>query len=1475
MSNEKSKPQDSKSNLAPAKAASGKPSPAPKGPPTAKSPAPPPGPRPPLFRRIDWIAFLVTTVLTFIGYYLTLAPDLTLEDSGELATGSFYAGVPHPPGYPVWTIYTWLFTVLVPVSNIAWRVALSSAVAAALSCGLIALLTSRGSSMIIEGIEELKAIERRTENIICLLSGYVAGMLIGFNGYMWSQAVIVEVYPISLLSFMGVLCCLLRWMYAPEQRRYLYAVLFLFGICFTNHQTLILAAMGIEVAIVARDPKLGRDLLFINTVFFVTGLVLMSQGGLESIRNNQMLFLIFCTIGVTSALFCAWLTVTTESLLSEWKPTLIMMFLWGAGAAFYLYMPLASMSNPPMNWGYARTREGFFHALSRGQYEKTNPTTSPERFFSQVAMYADGAKEEFNLVYLAIGVIPLAFLFWRQIKRHDLSWLVWVFAAWAAIRTLVGLRAHETPLVFGVGIIYGFALLLITLVPLIKVLCHKPTDGPEESWLAGLCAIFLCLAMLLMVMLNPSPDRQSTALTKVFFTASHVMLAMWIGYGLALISAALVVHYERLRLWALGGGTVAAGLALYSLLDLERQLPLAVFTAWFDLGLAVVVVLCFALARVRAPLIPLLAVLALMPGYSILSHWSDNEQRGHLFGFWFGHDMFTPPFTAKDGKLSYDPKERAELLAKPAAAKLVYPEMARDAVLFGGTDPGRFCPTYMIFCESFIKPEDRRDPNFDRRDVPIITQNALADATYLMYIRAHYNRSTQPDEPFFQNLLRSYTQRAQDRPTVASRLVAPLDNAFTKLGASIERNRRAGSSYFQEADFTDLAALTAKLKPGASQDVLAKYLFDSLSQETRDLLTRGADERALRRPLARDLNVILERELAEKARLDEDLAALEKREKDIVVREQKKQTRLMEFAKGNFPLYDPARFASVKLSEHVQKFITQDPKSHTRIRLNRLLLEAAYPKELAKSLGGVYPDREIHTPTPGDSQKAFQDYMDDVTKRRALNQLRPGENFDEVRDPASGQMRVSVSGQVAVMGINGVLTKMIFDANPDHEFYVEESFPLEWMYPYLTPFGIIMKINRQPLPELSQEIVDRDHHFWSKFSSRLIGDWITYDTSVSNICAFAERVYKHRDFTGFTGDPAFVRDDDGQKAFSKLRSALAGIYYWRINQCAGRPVEQTRMIKECEFAYKQAFAYCPFSPEAVYRYSNLLISLQRVDDALLVAQTFLKLDPKNASAQKLVDDLTSLKAPRVQAQTQLAPMLAQQQSNPGNLAAAMPLLQNYATLGQTNQGVAVLDTFLTNPSSDLGTLINISGLYGQFGNQARRLAALAAAGQVGSRLMTNAATDTATLLTLAESVYRPLGDHARRLAAVTRAADASERILANPQADLAAITLAAQAFNAATDINNPAHLARLERVMIRLAAVAPSNGEAWYDLAAVQASLKKTNEAIESLTHAIPISRQRLATNPQANNLELMARQDARFTNLHPVPRFQQIFLQK
>src|SRR5580765_3053727 len=330
MNNDKSKMPTGKPQPAgPASAAPAKSGPAPAG---AKSPPPPPAPRP-LFRRTDWLTFLITFAAVWIGYYLTLAPELTLEDSGELATGSMYAGIPHPPGYPVWTIYTWLWTVLLPVKNIAWRVALGHATSGALAAGLLGLLVSRGSSLLMEGIEDFKALVGGWESAVCMVSGFVAGGLIGFNGFMWSQSVIVEVYSFSVASLMVVLLCLLRWMYAPHQWKYLFLALFFHGICFTNHQTLIVAAMGIEVAIAAASFRMGRYLFLGNSIIYIAGLVLKQQHILTALDQNQAIFVIFNVVGVLSIACYCWFSILSKETLPEFC-------LDAALAAFFILLTL-------------------------------------------------------------------------------------------------------------------------------------------------------------------------------------------------------------------------------------------------------------------------------------------------------------------------------------------------------------------------------------------------------------------------------------------------------------------------------------------------------------------------------------------------------------------------------------------------------------------------------------------------------------------------------------------------------------------------------------------------------------------------------------------------------------------------------------------------------------------------------------------------------------------------------------------------------------------------------------------------------------------------------------------------------------------------------------------------------------------------------------------------------------------------------
>lgn len=219
------------------------------------------------------------------------------------------------------------------------------------------------------------------------------------------------------------------------------------------------------------------------------------------------------------------------------------------------------------------------------------------------------------------------------------------------------------------------------------------------------------------------------------------------------------------------------------------------------------------------------------------------------------------------------------------------------------------------------------------------------------------------------------------------------------------------------------------------------------------------------------------------------------------------------------------------------------------------------------------------------------------------NQLRPGE---DVNVDANG--RIQISGHVAVMNINGLLAKIVFDKNPDRDFYVEESFPLDWMYPYLEPHGLIFKLNRQPLTGLPDELVAQDHDYWRGVIRPMIGDWLTDDTSVEQVAVFVKKTFEQQDFSGFTGDKAFIQNDYSNRMFSKLRSSIAGLYAWRMNQAVGEKDKQ-RMSEAADFAFRQAWALCPNSPEAVFRFVKFLLKQGRISDAILVAETTAQMPP--------------------------------------------------------------------------------------------------------------------------------------------------------------------------------------------------------------------------------------------------------------------------
>lgn len=131
------------------------------------------------------LPFLLTLGGALLAYGLTLAPDLTWAnwgyDGGELVATAVTLGVPHPPGYPTYTLIGKLVTWL-PLGTLPGRLNLFSAVAAGLSAAVTAV-TATGMST-------------RTSPETAV----IAGLTLALTPLVWGQAIITEVYALNLLA---------------------------------------------------------------------------------------------------------------------------------------------------------------------------------------------------------------------------------------------------------------------------------------------------------------------------------------------------------------------------------------------------------------------------------------------------------------------------------------------------------------------------------------------------------------------------------------------------------------------------------------------------------------------------------------------------------------------------------------------------------------------------------------------------------------------------------------------------------------------------------------------------------------------------------------------------------------------------------------------------------------------------------------------------------------------------------------------------------------------------------------------------------------------------------------------------------------------------------------------------------------------------------------------------------------------------
>lgn len=1005
----------------------------------------------PFFRRIDWSAFWTVFVLSLVLYVMTLAPTVTLEDSGELIVAADYLGVPHPPGYPIWTLASWFFQwVFHGVTfhghpNPAWAVGLCSAFFGALACGLLAMLLSRSGAHMLQSVTRLKdVVGLRAENLFCWAGGVAGALLFAFSPAMWSQAVIAEVY--SLNAFFQTLVMLLfyRWLCRPAERGTLYAMAFAFGLGLTNHQTLLLMGVALAIGLFVRDRRLFRDFFIVGAVMSLIVLVNVvgsKTGHVELLWVSGPAYASFW-IQTTLAVL---IPVLFAFLLPNGRTVCFTILLVELGLSFYLYMPFASDQNPPMNWGYARTWQGFIHAITRGQYERISPANIfTAKFLSQIGMYLKDLKTQFTLLVAVAGLLP--FCAWR-IRLRGRSWsglyaalaLGLAAAAVAAVAQFLPAgslaQARMAELFEGVvGAILALALVGLT-VMILRLLARQFLyfDAPEADLgskivvgvLMFLGAVVLSFVLFSILRHAFAPGVPPAAAARLWGSVLGIVLAgaglAWLmrpPFGLSFDTHPLMQGWMLTTVVAFAAVSVGF-IALANLsLDIQSQFigrvqfiqSHAIYAIWLGYGL--IFTLAFIDLALRGHTAVQYAAMAFALALPAIPLWHNAfneeqiailggaEQNGHHFGWMFGHGQLQGvEGIREDLKAELSPAEfEAEWARYPDPS--YPPPMSPHAIFFGGTDPGRFVPTYMIYSAK-VRP-----------DVYLITQNALADNTYI-------------------NVMRD-----------------------------------------------------------------------------------------------------------------------------------------------------------------------------------------------------LYGD-QIWIPSVLDCNYAFYQYMEDVQS----GQVSAG------AEVAMEGGRVSVQGVQGVMQINGILARLMFDANKRaHDFYVEESYAIPWMYPYLLPHGLILKLHRNPVA-LTDELIRKDRAFWDWYCKRLLDN------------------------------PKFRRDVVARKSFSKLRGALAGLYVYR------------RRFDEAEYAFQQACALYPLSPEAYFRLADMYLQQNQFDRAIALMQEFLVKDPNNDKAETYIDGLREIRNLHGRR------LLLEEEMKRGGVAPhrVLELADTYAMLGETKRFDTTLRLLLadTNVTASL------------------------------------------------------------------------------------------------------------------------------------------------------------------------------------------------
>src|SRR6266567_5695620 len=309
----------------------------------------------------------------------TLAPTVTLTDSGELVVVAQGLGVAHPPGFPLWVILAHLAS-LVPLGNVAVRINFSSALFAALACSMLTLVVSelmitaaylparKGGAQ-----QRKRAVDSGIDRLLVFAPALGAGLLMAFSRTLWSYATIAEVYTLNTLLILIVFFLMLRW------RRRIIADRREKGGPVTIHDSWLYAAAAVfGFALGVHHVTVGLTLPALAVIVYRTG-------GLRFFTRRRLVYAVLISIA--------------------------------AMVAVYAYLPFAASRSPLINWGNPRSLQEIWWHITGRQY-RVFLSFTPTMMGGQFVEFCRMLLREFGPAWLPLPLV-LAFAGFATAYRQD------------------------------------------------------------------------------------------------------------------------------------------------------------------------------------------------------------------------------------------------------------------------------------------------------------------------------------------------------------------------------------------------------------------------------------------------------------------------------------------------------------------------------------------------------------------------------------------------------------------------------------------------------------------------------------------------------------------------------------------------------------------------------------------------------------------------------------------------------------------------------------------------------------------------------------------------------------------------------------------------------------------------------------------------------------------------------------------------